>query len=122
MKLSQKILKGCELSAPTRLEFIRTEYVDNHVVHSTCAMGAAVLADTGLLPGLAKGGDHPDWSVYSGAFNELSRQIQDICVSCPVCGKASSHGYLSSVITHLNDYHSWPREKIARWLDEEHAL
>ena len=71
----------------------------------TCALGAAyeaIGADRMLL--------HEEWRPL--ASQEWGPLLYGATV-CPHCGVP---GVLVRVITHLNDTHRWPRERIAKWV------
>ena len=76
-------------------------------VYSTCAWGAALDA-IGILDDTKKIADvAPHWL-----------EIYKYSRSCPSCGVTQS----GSIIIHLNDWHMWPRERIADWVESIERL
>jgi len=77
--------------------------------NGTCAMGAIMLG-CGLM-------QYNEWyqslSVVRSQFPELS-----VPTTCPVegCFRAHHGMNLMNVIMHLNDFHTWSRQRIAEWL------
>lgn len=66
----------------------------------TCAMGAAHEAVG--LPFVDDDNDPFGWNAVLGVEN------------CPICGPFSS---VLNVVAHLNDWHRWPRERIADFVE-----
>lgn len=100
MKLSDAILKGCEI-IPRQAFGVAFVDADGEKCHpedafAACALGAAEIA-TGLQD---LSNVYPAFAIYD----------------CPECGSDIRRG---SVIVHLNDDHRWSRERIAEWLKEQ---
>ncbi len=82
--------------------------ITSHGEMKTCALGAA-------LEAIGKLDDaNPDWQLC----RRFGKKLMDSTVSCPACGLFGSTNNVLYMVTHLNDKHEWPREKISDWLQE----
>jgi len=110
VKLSEAILKGCEVTYQARGMYFEIE--SNGDV-SACALGAACIGSESLS--IEKAVSLVESSAGAGDLDKIiiGRLWDDIGVVNPVTGKA---GLLFPVIVELNDYHMWSREMIAEWL------
>ena len=87
MKLSEAISLGAMLSPQAFGWFEDTQ-------GRRCALGAAKAA-------VGQSTDYPEWKWANGGAN------------CPAC---SAKLPAIQVISHLNDLHQWPRQRIAEWV------
>lgn len=71
----------------------------------TCAMGAAFDAV----------GAAQDIRAVAFVFPGYSRKVFPICDACKLPARVG----VTSMVMHLNDAHSWTREKIADWVEEQ---
>jgi hypothetical protein len=72
----------------------------------TCALGAAALA-----AGLRRGDGTPLLAKLDKIFPILNKGVESPCC----CFDGQKHS-IACIIPHLNDYHEWTREQIARWV------
>ncbi len=99
LKLWQAILIGCDRRAQGFGSLFRT-MSDGSCI--SCTWGAAI-EGTFNKTDPNYGGDLLR-ECYSFAFNPINK------TNCPAC---SSYRSIACILVHLNDYHYWPREKIA---------
>jgi hypothetical protein len=81
--------------------------------HASCALGAA-------YEGMYRLPDNPDGTRPTKDLEWFFDCLEGTIRRCPAegCRKRLS---LASILVHLNDDHRWTRERIAAWLEDEHA-
>jgi hypothetical protein len=95
MKLSEAILLGSTLAPQGFWRFMNS---DGH----TCAVGAALQAVGAELS------DVSSWEQFP--------ILNTVGITCPECGRKPSRHPMYYLVSHINDYHRWSREKIAEWV------
>ncbi len=119
MNLSTAIRKGAEQHPQCFLSLINyrlDEMLSKFVIRETCALGAAIVGTYGSdlkevdALQLSMGKSHPLVEMYP---------ILDVSTNCPQreCAFKENDTTVRYLITHLNDYHHWTREKIADWIE-----
>lgn len=82
----------------------------------SCAIGAAIEAVTGVSEEPSDSDFGEFQSLYAATF-----AMRPPCPAEPCYGGNLAFDDLGFVVTHLNDYHSWPREKIADWVETQES-
>lgn len=100
MKLSEAILKGCNLS--TQIKFLYNN--DNG---GTCALGAAIL------------GANLNHKAGFYDFVEMLNKAFPILIETTKHPVEKTPYSVHYAIVNLNDMHGWSRERIATWLANE---
>jgi hypothetical protein len=101
MRLSDAILRGSRLGEQMFGEVSDDEW-------NSCALGAAGLALTELLTGVP--------TLYNPAYRIFMTWpwLKSDGYECPAgCGQKNIP---AAIISHLNDDHRWPRQRIAEWV------
>jgi hypothetical protein len=76
-----------------------------------CALGAMAIGFFG--PGVIDETTAGSWHVHQQLIEHVPALSQD--AACPICPRMVDK--VNSVVWHLNDYHGWPSEAIAQWLE-----
>lgn len=108
MKLSEAILKGCEITTP----FKHGYFSQVNDKFCACAMGAAAI---GVNPNGLKDED-VRYDTLDTIFENFSNTLYKTKFKNPVSGMEQDG---LALVINLNDSHDWPREKIANWLAEQ---
>jgi hypothetical protein len=101
MKLWQAILVGCRRRKRTK-DTLFSEALDGSVY--SCALGAAYEG----VAGEVCWDNNRAYDRLHKTFPVLNKETR-----CPVKGCRSVPMMFCNIITHLNDYHGWSRERIA---------
>jgi hypothetical protein len=115
VKLSEAILKGCEMVPTSGVGDVGclVTLTDGTVV-AACAGFAAVVGTYGP--------NQKDWpgGATGTSFIDLVALPTRHVTDCPVDACEYSTGQEEeTIVAHLNDDHLWSREQIAAWLDEQ---
>lgn len=121
MKLSEAILKGCEMTRPLRDTLSKADReCDGRLVFRTCALGAAMVG-AGMYRrtevDFEKDWDDRDLKrKYPAILERIEKCPTKLKRPCPNIGS------VGELVAHLNDDHAWRRESIAMWIESLEKL